>query len=116
VGVIILLVFAWRFARTRQLYLTTLVVQARGAEPIRFSPHDLRSFVELALLGHRSMTPGSFFVRAFVFVAVAACLLPFKDYAPSLYWLVVVLVALYGLWCVGHGLLLKKRLNAGGAA
>ena len=115
-GLLILLAFVWRFARTRQLYLTTVAVQARGEEPIAFSPHDLRTFVDQALLGRRCMTPGSFFVRAFVFAVVAACLLPFKDYAPPLYWLVVALVAIYGPWCIGHGLLLRTRLAASGAA
>ena len=59
-GIIIVFVFIWRFARTRQLYLTSLHVQASGSEPIPFKPHDLRSFVQQALLGRRSMKPTSF--------------------------------------------------------
>ncbi len=108
-GIVIVLVFIWRFARTRQLYLTSLHVQATGSEPIPFSPRDLRSFVHQALLGRRSMKPISFLIRAFVFVVVAACLLPFKDYEPLLYWLVVALIALYAPWCIMHGIMLKKR-------
>jgi len=75
-GIVIVLVFIWRFARTRQLYLTSLHEQACGLKPIPFKPHDLRSFVEGALLGQRSMKPTSFFIRAFVFMVVAVCLLP----------------------------------------
>jgi hypothetical protein len=109
-GIVIFLVFIWRFVRTRQLYLTSLQVQASGSEPMPFKPHDLRSFVEQALLGRRSMKPTSFFIRAFVFVIVAACLLPFKKFEPLLYWLVVALIGLYVPWCIVHGLMLKKRL------
>jgi hypothetical protein len=79
-GIVIVLVFIWRFARTRQLYLTSLHVQASGSDPIPFKPHDLGSFIEQALLGRRSLKPTSFFFRGFVFVVVAGCLLPFKDY------------------------------------
>ena len=112
-GIVIVLVFIWRFARTRQLYLTSLHVQARGSEPIPFKPHDLRSFVEQALLGRRSMKPTSFFIRGFVFVVVAVCLLPFKDYEPLIYWLAVVLIVFYVPWCIVHGIMLKKRLSDG---
>jgi len=115
-GIVIVLVFIWRFVRTRQLYLTSLHVQACGSEPIPFSPHGLRSFVHQALLGRRSVRPTSFFIRAFVFVVVAACLLPFKDYEPLLYWLVVVLIVLYIPWCIVHGVMLKKRLAASGTS
>ena len=109
-GIVIVLVFIWRFARTRQLYLTSLQLQVSGLEPIPFKPHDLRSFIDQALLGKRSMEPTSFFIRAFVFMAVAICLLPFKDYEPYLYWLVVILIALYGPWCIAHGFILKKKI------
>ncbi len=114
-GIVIVLVFIWRFARTRQLYLTSLRVQASGSEPIPFNPHDLRSLVQQPLFGRRSMKPTSFFIRAFVLVVVAACLLPFKDYEPLLYWLVIVLIALYVPWCIIHGVMLKRRLADGGA-
>lgn len=110
-GIILVLVFAWRFARTRQLYLTSLKVGAGGSEPIAFKPHDLRSFVDQALLGRRSMKPASFFIRAIVFVIIAVCLLPFKDYEPQLYWLVMGLIALYGPYCIWHGVMLKKELH-----
>lgn len=110
-GIVVVLVFIWRLARTRQLYLTSLRVQACGSEPIPFKPHDLRSFIEQALLGRRSMKPSSFFIRGFVFAVVAACLLPFKDYEPLICWLAIVLIALYVPWCIVHGVLLKKRLS-----
>ena len=111
-GIIIALVSIWRFARTRQLYLTSLHVQACGSEPIPFKPYDLRSFIEQALLGRRSMKPTSFFIRGFVFAVVAGCLLPFKDYEPLICWLAIVLIALYVPWCIVHGVLLKKRLSS----
>jgi len=115
IGIVIVLVFIWRFARTRQLYLNSLQVQTGDSEPIPFNPRDLRSFVYQALLGRRGIKPTSFFIRAFVFMIVAACLFPFKDYEPFLYWLVVVLIALYVAWCIVHGVKLKKRLPDGGA-
>jgi hypothetical protein len=108
-GVLIILAFLWRFARTRNLYLTSVRIQVNGLDPIPFKPHDVRSFIQQALLGNRTMKPGSFFIRAFVFVIVAFGLLPFKDYEPVLYWLVILLVALYAPWCILHGLLLKRR-------
>ena len=114
-GVLIVLAFVWRAARTRQLYLTTLRVQESGSEPIPFKPHDVRSFVDQALLGRRTMRPTSFFIRAFVFAVVALCLLPFKDYAPVLFWLVVALIALYVPWCIVHGVILNKRFAGDGA-
>ena len=112
-GIVIVLVFIWRFARTRQLYLTSLYVQACGSEPIPFKPHDLHSFVQQALLGRRSMKPTSFFIRGFVFAVVAGCLLPFKDYEPLICWLAIVLIVLYVPWCIVHGVMLKKRLSSG---
>ena len=107
-GIVIVLVFIWRFARTRQLYLTSLHVQACGSEPIPFNPHDLHSFVGQALLGRRSIKPTSFFIRAFVFVVVAGCLLPFKAYEPLICWLVIILIVLYVPWCIVHGVMLKR--------
>ena len=112
-GIVIALVFIWRFARTRQIYLTSLHMQAYGSEPIPFKPRDLRSFVEQALLGRRSMKPTSFFIRGFILVVVAGCLLPFKDYEPLTYWLAIILIVLYVPWCIGHGVMLKKRLSDG---
>jgi hypothetical protein len=110
-GIVIILVFLWRFARTRQLYLTTMRVQAAGSEPVHFRPDDVRGFVNQAFLGRRSMKPISFWIRAFVFVIVAVCFLPFKNYEPVLYWMAVTLIALYVPWCIGHGILLKKRFG-----
>jgi hypothetical protein len=115
-GILIVLAFIWRFARTRQLYLTSFRVLVYGAEPAPFRPHDLRSFVQQALLGRRSVSPISFFIRALVFGVVAAFLLPFKDYEPPLFWLVVALIALYVPWCVAHGFMLKGKLRDGGAS
>ena len=112
-GILIVLAFIWRGARTRQLYLTSLQVQARGLEPIPFRPRDLGSFVQQALLGRRSIKPSSFLIRAFVFVVVAVCLLPLKNYEPFLYWLVALLIAAYALWCVVHGVMLTTRLAEG---
>ena len=114
-GIVIVLVFVWRAVRTRQLYLTSLHVQESGSEPIPFKPHDVRSFVDQALLGRRTMKPTSFFIRAFVFAVVAVCLLPFKDYEPILYWLVVTLIVLYVPWCILHGVMLNKRFAGDGA-
>jgi hypothetical protein len=108
-GIVIVLAFIWRFARTRQIYLISLKVQAGRSDPIPFSPHDFRSFIDQVLFGRRSLEPFSFFVRAFVYLIVAAGLLPFKDYNPVLYWLVVILIALYVSCCIAHGFLLKKN-------
>lgn len=115
-GLLILLAFVWRFARTHQLYLTSLEAQRAGSGPSRFEPHDLRSFVDGALLAGRSLEPTSFFVRAFVFADVSVCLLPFKGYEPPLIWLVIALIALYVPWCILHGVMLKRRLPPGGGS
>jgi len=114
IGIVIVLIFLWRFACTRRLYLTSLHGQKGGLEPIAFNPHDLRSFMQHAFLGRRSIKPASFFIRAFVYLVVAAGLIPFKDWEPFLYWLVVILIALYVPWCILHGVMLKKRLPGGG--
>jgi len=114
-GIVIVLVFIWRFVRVRQLYLTSLHAQTCGLEPIPFNPQDLPRFVQQAFLGRRSIKPISFFIRAFVFVVIGACLFPFKDYEPLLYGLVIVLIALYVPWCIVHGVMLKKRLSNGRA-
>lgn len=114
-GIVIVLLFIWRFACVHQLYLTSLHVQACGSEPIPFNPHDLRSFVQQTFLGRRSVKPISFFIRPFVFMVIGACLFPFKDYEPLLYWLIIVLIALYVPWCIVHGIMLKKRLSNGRA-
>ena len=107
-GILICLAFLWRFARTRQLYLTSVDVQVHGAMEVPLNLRDPRSIVHQALLGSRSIAPSSFFVRAFVLAVVALCLLPFKHYEPVLVWLVIILLAVYVPWCVGHGCRLKK--------
>jgi len=80
-AVIIALAFAWRFARTRQLYITSLAVQEGRLGDKPFHPRDPRSILSQGLLGRRSIPPKSFFVRGVVLAAVALCLLPFKSYA-----------------------------------
>lgn len=110
-GTLILLVFIWRFARTRQLYLTSLRGQTSGLEPAPFGLHDIHGFIEQVLLGRRSLKPISFFIRAFVLSMVAACLLPFKHYDPVLYWIVISMLAAYIPWCIVHGILLKRKLT-----
>ncbi len=110
-GLLIILVFIWRFARTHQLYSTSLRLQTCGLKSTPFKLHDIHSFVEQVLLGHRSLKPISFFIRAFVLSAVAACLLPFKHYDPILYWIVIFMLAVYVPWCAWHGILLKRKLT-----
>jgi hypothetical protein len=34
-----------------------------------------------------------------------------KNYDPILFWLVIVFIAIYIPWCVGFGLLLRKRID-----
>lgn len=106
-GILIVLVFIWRFARTRQLYLSSLEVKTLGVEPVKFNPRDIHSIIHQGLLGKRSIEPKSFFVRGIVLAILSLCLLPFKHYQPALVGLVIVLIALYIPWCVIHGLMLK---------
>ena len=108
-GILIILIFIWRFMRTRQLYLPSLHVHAGGSKPVPFNLLDFHSFVQQVLLGRRSIEPRSFFIRAIVLTVVEVCLLPFKDYEPLLAWLVIVLIALYVPWCILNGVILKKR-------
>ncbi len=109
-GILIMLAFLWRLTRTRQLYLTSLAVQRSGSDPIVFNPHDLRTFLDQALLGQRSLSPVSFFVRAVVFLFVALILLSFKHYDPVLFWLVILLFAIHVSWCVVHGFMLQRQI------
>lgn len=115
-GILIILVFAWRFVRTRQLYLTSLHVRTLGLDPIEFNPRQIRSIIHQGLLGQRSIEPNSFFIRGIVLAIVALCLLPLKDYEPPLVALVLMLIALYTPWCVAHGIMLKKRQSRGEAS
>jgi hypothetical protein len=112
-AVLIVLVFVSRVLRTRQLYLTSLASHMTGVKAQRFNPRDPRLVLEQALLGRRSIEPKSFYIRGVVLAAVALCLLPFKGYGPTLWWLVVGLVVLYVAWCVAHGIMLKNRMRAG---
>ena len=109
IGIIIVLVFIWRFVRTRQIYLNSLKARTLGLKPIEFNPHDPYSFVQQVLLGRRSIEPSSFFIRAFVLALIAFCFLPFKNYNFNLYWLVIAMILLYILWCIAHGVMLKKK-------
>lgn len=110
-GILIALVFLWRFVRTHQLYSTSLRLQSCGLKSTPVKLHDINCFIHQILLGNRSLKPISFFIRAFVLSVVAACLLPFKHYDPILYWFVVFMLAVYVPWCVGHGILLKRKLT-----
>jgi len=110
IGAAVILFFIWRFLRTYQLYRFSLRVLRGVEESAKVKPSFSRKFFNQAILGNRSVEPSSFFVRAFVFVAIALILLPFRDYAPDLYWIVVFLIVLYVPWCVGHGILLRKEI------
>jgi hypothetical protein len=108
-GIMIILVFVWRFVRTRQLYQTSLKVLTLGLQPVAFNLRDPRDFVEQVLLGRRSIKPAGFFIRAIVLAIVAISLLPFKDYEPPLLWIAISMISLYILWCIVHGVLLKNE-------
>lgn len=108
-GILIVLVFIWRFARTRQLYLSSLEVKTLGVEPVNFNPGDIHCIIHQGLLGQRSVEPKSFFIRGIVLAVISLCLLPFKHYQPALVWLVIGLIALYIPFCVIHGLMLKRQ-------
>jgi len=107
-GFIIVLVFIWRFVRTRQLYLTSLKLRADELGSRAWNP---RCIYDQIFLGHRTIKPYSFFIRAFILAVFAVCLLPFKHYAPSIYWIVISLILLYIPWCVVHGVMLKKAIR-----
>jgi len=106
----VILFFIWRFARTHQLYRFSQRVLRGLIEPITIKPAFSREFISHALLGNRNIEPKSFYIRGFVYVVVAFVLLPFKDYTPDLYWLVVILIILYVPWCLIHGILLKREV------
>ena len=110
-GILIVLVFIWRFARTRQLYLSSLEVKTLGVEPVKFNPGDIRSIIHQGLMGHRSVEPESFFIRGIDLAVISLCLLPFKHYQPALVWLVIGLIALYIPWCVIPGFMLKRQVS-----
>ena len=108
-GLTIILVYIWRFTRTHQLHSTSLRLQTNGLKSTPRELHDIHSFVDQVLLGHRSFKPISFSIRAFVLSAVAACLLPFKHFDPNLFRLVLFMLALYIPWYFVHGMLLKMK-------
>jgi hypothetical protein len=109
---IIVLVFVWRFARTRRLYLTSLAVKRDHLALEPFNPRDPRILFHQALIGRRSIEPESFFIRAVVVAVVGLCLLPFKSYGPCLWWLVITLIVSYVLWCIAHGMTLHSKTKA----
>ena len=37
---------------------------------------------------------------------------PIKDYESIIYWRVIVLIALYDLWCIVHGVMLSSTSSA----
>jgi hypothetical protein len=108
-GFAVLFFFIWRFARTHQLYRFSRKVLRGYEEPVQIKPSISREFLNHALLGNRNVEPSSFYIRAIVFITIALVLLPFKDYARDLYWIITVLIILYVPWCMVHGLLLKKK-------
>jgi hypothetical protein len=110
-GAAVVLFFLWRFARTHQLYRFSIKVKRGQVEPTPFAMSVSRDFFEQVFLGNRSVEVNSFYVRASVFAAVALLLLPFRSYAPELYWLVCLLIILYVPWCVSHGLLLRRAVS-----
>jgi hypothetical protein len=110
IGAAVILFFIWRFTRTYQLYRFSLKVLTEHIERAPFKPSVSTDFFNEVLLGNRSVEPKSFFIRAFVFVVIALVLLPFKDYAPDLYWIVLVLIILYVPWCAIFGVLLKREV------
>jgi len=112
IGAAVILFFFWRFIRTHQLYRFSLRVFRGFEESTKVKPSFSRKFFNQAILGNRSVEPSSFFVRALVFVAIALILLPFRDYAPDLYWIVVLLIVLYVPWCLGHGVLLRRKKSS----
>jgi hypothetical protein len=110
IGAAVIVFFVWRFIRTHMLYRYSLRVMRGLEEPTQVKPSLSKDFGQ-AILGNRSAEPKSFLIRALVFVIIALVLLPFRDYAPDIYWIVVILIILYVPWCVGHGFLLRKERN-----
>lgn len=108
-GIVVVLFFIWRFARTHQLYRYSLKTLKEGVEPTKIEISFSREFFDKVLLGNRDAKPSSFMIRAMVFLVVALVLFPFRNYAPELYWVVSFLIVLYVPWCVGHGLLLRSK-------
>ena len=109
VGTAVILFFIWRFIRTHKLYRFSLRVLRGLEKPTQVKPAFSKEFFDQAILGNRNVEPNSFFIRALVFVAIALILLPFRDYAPTIFWIVVILIALYVPWCVSHGFLLRRE-------
>ncbi|MGD9397648.1 MAG: hypothetical protein PVJ05_14530 [Candidatus Thorarchaeota archaeon] len=109
IGIAVVVFFIWRFARTHQLYRYSLRVARGQIESTQFRPSFSRNFLNGALLGNRSVDSNSFFVRGLVYAVVALILLPFRDYAPELYWIVTILIIFYVPWCFCHGFLLGRK-------
>jgi hypothetical protein len=111
IGTVVILFFIWRFARTHQLYRYSLKVLQGALTPTTFRPSFSRAFFNQVLIGNRNVDPKSFLLRALVYVSVALILLPFKDYAPWLYWLTIFLIILYVPWCISHGIILRQQIE-----
>jgi hypothetical protein len=109
IGAAVVIFFIWRFIRTHKLYRFSLEVLKGRKESTHVRPSFSKEFFDQAVLGNRDVKPNSFFIRAVVFVAIALVLLPFRDYAPDLYFIVVIMIVMYVPWCFGHGFLLKKE-------
>ena len=107
-GVLVVVFFLWRFARTHQLYRFSLKVHRGEIEDTSFEVGISREFLRKALFGSRSIPPRSFLIRALVYVFVAMILYPFRGYGPELYLGVSVLIILYGLWCIAHWASLRR--------
>ena len=107
-GAVVVLFFAWRFARTHQLYRFSLSVLQGEGEDMPFKPTLSIDFVRRALFGRRGIAPRSFLIRALVFVVVAVILFPFRGYGPELYFVVIMLILLYLPWCAAHWYLLRR--------
>jgi hypothetical protein len=117
-GAAIVVFFAWRFARTHQLYRFSLKVLRGETDDTPFEVALSREFFRRALLGTRQIQPRSFLIRALVYVVIALILLPFRGYGPDLYFVVSVLIGFYVPWCVVHSALLMRAYDtavSGGA-
>ena len=108
-GAVIIVFFLWRFIRTHQLYRYSVRVTKGQAESVSVRPEVSRIFLYQSLFGQRDVAPKSFYVGALVFFLVTVILFPSKDYGINLYLIVLVLIAAYVPWCIGHGLLLSRR-------
>lgn len=111
IGVVVIVVFIWRLFYIHQLFLTSIKTIKYNLKPIKFNPRNINDFINQIFLGKRSMKPISFFIRGFIVAIIAIFLLPFKDYEPSLFRLVISLLIIYIFWCLFFGFKLYKLKN-----